>query len=128
MQERLDEKTIEGNSDQWNYIPPKWWRVSVLAVPFAIVAETIAVLIAIEPHPKFPTAQIWGITFCMCIPTPLIWLRNGNRHFRNLIAGKAPDPAVLRLIAYFSVGLVVASYLLIALLITNLYLVLQHAG
>ena len=118
---------LDGKPAQWNYTPPKWWRVTIAAVPFAVFAEAVAFLIAIEPHTKLPTAQIWGIAFCLCIPAPLFWLRNGNHHFRNLIASKQIDPAVLNLIVYFTVGVVASFYLLVALLIENLYVALRFA-
>jgi hypothetical protein len=118
---------LDGKQAQWNYIPPKWWRVTIAVVPFAVFAEAVALLIAFEPHPKLPTSQIWGVAFSLGIPAPLFWLRNGNRHFRNLIAYKTIDPAMLNLIAYFSVGILAACYLLVALLIENLYLALRLA-
>jgi hypothetical protein len=127
MNESSARTGLDGKQPTSYFNPPKWRRVGITAVPFAIFAEAIAILIAIEPHPKLPTMQVWGITFCLCIPAPLIWLRNGNRHLRDFIATKAIDPALSNLIAYFSVGVITSCYLIVALLIGTLYLALKLA-
>jgi len=127
MNESPARAALDGKPPVWHYAPPKWWRVAVTAVPLAIFAEGIAILIAIEAHPKLPTMQIWGVTFCLLIPGPLIWLINGNRHLRNLVTEKTIDPALSNLIRYFSVGIFASFYLLICFLIDSLYLALKLA-
>lgn len=121
MNERRDKAVSDNGSPQWNYAPPKWFRVSLMAGPFALFSEVIALLIAVEPHTQMPTARGWGIVFCMCIPLPLVWLRNGNKHLKNLAAHKEIDPALLKLISYFAVGAAASTYMLIAFLIVTLF-------
>jgi hypothetical protein len=124
MNEARSGPGLEDKSHLWQYTPPKWWRVSLTALPLAIFAETVALVIAIDPHGRV-LSRVWGCVFCLCIPVPLFWLRNGNRHLRNLVAAKTVDSAFLDLIEYFLVGIVASSYLVIAFLIENLYVTLR---
>ena len=128
MNELPSGAALDHKLPQWDYNSPKWWRVSNTAVPFALFSEALALVIIIGPHAKLPGMRSWGIALFLGIPAPLIWLRNGNRHLRNLAAHKQIDPAVFKLIAYFSVGIFACFYLLIAFIMTNLFLALKSAG
>lgn len=109
----------------WNYKPPRWWRVWILALPFAVFAEVTALIIAMRPERGFWNTRMWAILFCISIPIPFIWLANGNRHLKNLIAHHPVDPALLNLVSFFVVGVFTCFYATIALLMLNLLIAVK---
>ncbi len=51
---QIDSATPNAKPPDWN--PPKWWRLSILVLPFALFAEAVALMIVarivLRGHPN----------------------------------------------------------------------------